>query len=314
MRVLLIDRVHSSFKEKFDQWGWKSVEGYDWKLEKIEGEIAEFDGVIIRSRIVLDDKILSLATNLKFIGRPGAGLENIDLNFCEKKNILVFRSPEGNRDALGEHIIGMLLSLLNNLYKADFEVRKGEWVREGNRGRELKGKTVGIIGYGHMGRSFAKKLSGFEVNVIAYDKYLKGFGSELVDEVTLDEIFKKTDILSLHTPLSSETINMVNTIFLNKFQKPIILINSARGKSVILKDLLQGIKNGKVVGACLDVLEIENHSFETVDISDSNSLSELLKKDNVLFSPHIAGWTYESKNKMAKVIIDKLYNEFVVKR
>ena len=208
----------------------------------------------------------------------------------------------------------MLLSLLNNLNKADFQVRRGEWIREGNRGQELKGKTIGIIGYGHMGRSFAQKLAGFQVNVIAYDKYLKGFESELVSEVALNEIFTKTDILSLHTPLSSETVNMVNTSFLNKFQKPIILINSARGKSVILKDLLKGINNGKVVGACLDVLEIESNSFETVDISKNRHLKELLKKDNVLFSPHIAGWTHEAKNKMAQVIIDKLHNEFVVKR
>ena len=302
MKILLIDKVHSSFKDKFNQWGWNSVEGYDWTYEKIENQIAEFDGVIIRSRIVLDFKILSFATKLKFIGRPGAGLENIDLNFCEKKNILVFRSPEGNRDALGEHIIGMLLSLLNNLYKADFEVRKGEWVREGNRGRELKGKTVGIIGYGYMGRSFAQKLSGFEVNVIAYDKYLKGFGSELVDEVTLDEIFKKTDILSLHTPLSSETINMVNTIFLNKFQKPIILINSARGDVIDNDALIEALKNKTIAGAGLDVFEGEpelNPGF--------------LDCENAVLLPHLGSASTETRIAMGMRVLENMVLIIVIK-
>ena len=310
MKILLIDNVHCLFKQNFIEWGWNVVEGQDWSYSQIALEIAKFDGVIIRSRIVLDKKMLALATNLKFIGRPGAGLENIDLNFCKKKNISVFRSPEGNRDAVGEHVIGMLLSLLNKLNVADLQVRKGEWMREGNRGRELKGKTVGIIGYGHMGRSVAEKLAGFGVEVIAYDKYVKGFSSEIVNEVALNEIFLKTDILSLHTPLTDETVKMVDADFLNNFHKPIILINSARGKSVVLQDLLKAIKNGNVIGACLDVLEIESHSFEAVDFSKNKRISELLEKENVIFSPHIAGWTFESKHKMATVIIDKIKQLF----
>ena len=311
MKVLLIDKVHYLFKEKFIEWGWSVVEGYDWSYTHISKEIAKFDGVIIRSRIILDQKILSLAVNLKFIGRPGAGLENIDLNFCKKKNILVLRSPEGNRDAVGEHVIGMLLSLLNNLKKADLEVRSGKWLREENRGHELKGKTVGIIGYGHMGRSLAEKLAGFGVDVIAYDKYIKGFNSEIAREVTLNEIFLKTDVLSLHTPLTDETVKMVDANFFNKFRKPILFINSARGKSVVLKDLLNAINNGKVIGACLDVLELESTSFETVDFSENRHVSELLEKENIVFSPHIAGWTQESKNKMATFVIEKLKRKYI---
>ena len=313
MKVLLIDKVHCLFKENFIKWGWSVEEGYDWSYSQIALEIAKFNGVIIRSRVVLDQKILSKAINLKFIGRPGAGLENIDLNFCKKKNISVLRSPEGNRDAVGEHIIGMLLSLLNKLNKADLEVRSGKWLREENRGHELKGKTIGIIGYGHMGRSFAEKLVGFGVEVIAYDKYLKGFNSKIAREVTLNEVFLKTDVLSLHTPLTEETVDMVDASFLNNFHKPFILINSARGKSVVLMDLLNAINKGKVIGACLDVLELENHSFETVNFNENQHISELLEKENIIFSPHIAGWTHESKNKMAQVIISKLFNEFIDK-
>jgi D-3-phosphoglycerate dehydrogenase len=311
MKVLLIDNVHCLFKENFIQWGWNVVDGQDWSYSEIALEIAKFDGVVIRSRIVLDAQILALATNLKFIGRPGAGLENIDLNFCKKKNISVFRSPEGNRDAVGEHVIGMLLLLLNKLNVADLQVRKGEWLREENRGHELKGKTVGIIGYGHMGRSVAEKLAGFGVEVVAYDKYVNGFSSEIVNEVSLSEIFLKTDILSLHTPLTDETVKMVDANFLRQFHKPIIFINSARGKSVVLKDLLNAIKNGNVIGACLDVLEIESHSFEAVDFSQDKQLSELLQNDNVVFSPHIAGWTFESKYKMAAIVVDKIKDSFL---
>ena len=310
MKILLIDKVHQLFKQQFQLWGWEVVEGFHWDYDKLLHEIASFNGIIIRSRFVMDKTILSNAKKLKFIGRPGAGLENIDLQYCKENEITVFRSPEGNRDAVGEHIMGMLLSLLNNLKKADQEVRNGRWLREENRGYELKGKTIGIIGYGPMGSCFAEKLSGFGVEVIAYDKYLDGFSSDIVKEVTLEDIFEFSDVVSLHTPLSKETNNMVDANFINSFKKPILFINSARGQSVVLEDLLQAINTKKVIGACLDVLAVESYSFESIETQIDSCLSELLLKENIVFSPHIAGWTFESKLKMAEVVIDKIKQNF----
>ena len=254
MKIILIDRVHHSFIESFAKWGWEVIEAYEWSENDLLNNIEFADGIIIRSRIKLNQNILSKGINLKFIGRPGSGLENIDVEFCQLNNIKVFRSPEGNRDAVGEHIMGMLLMLLNNL-RADLQVT-GIWEREANRGIELKGKTVGIIGYGYMGSSFAEKLAGFGVEVIAYDKYKTAFSSSIVKEVSLEKLQSQSDIISLHTPLNEETIGMINREFFEKCAKPIILINSARGKSVILKDLLSAINKG-INGACLDVLEIE---------------------------------------------------------
>ena len=311
MKILLVDRVHELFKQQFLKWNWTVVEGYDWDYSKLVQEINSFEGLIIRSRFTLDQKILSKAVKLKFIGRPGAGLENIDLNYCDINSIKVFRSPEGNKDAVAEHIIGMLLALLTNLTIADSEVRIGKWDREKNRGHELKGKTIGIIGYGYMGSCFAEKLAGFGVQVIAYDKYKSDYSDSFVKEVSMDEIFEKTDVLSLHTPLTNETVGMVDLDFLKNFKKSIILINSARGQSVVLKDLVKAINLGFVKGACLDVLEIENHSFESLERAKEKVINELKNKQNVLFTPHIAGWTHEAKLKMAEVVIDKVKRIFV---
>jgi D-3-phosphoglycerate dehydrogenase len=250
---------------------------------------------------------------LKFIARPGAGLENIDTQYCKLNQISVFRSPEGNRDAVAEHATGMVLMLINNLKRADIEVRQGSWRREANRGTELMGKTLALIGYGFMGKAFSERLSGFGVNVIAYDKYLSGFGSNIVKEVELDEVFETADFVSLHTPLSSETIGMVDYSFISKFKKPFVLINTARGKSVILKDLLMALKKGLVLGACLDVFEIESSSFENFNTKSSPDFLELSKMSNVILSPHIAGWTKESKFKMAKVVLQKIKTTFINK-
>ena len=310
MKVVLIDQVHSSFKDSFIQWGWEVIEAYQWTTNDLLGKIDEFEGIIIRSRIKLDKDFLSKAINLKFIGRPGSGLENIDVDYCKLKNIQVFRSPEGNRDALGEHIIGMLLMLFNNLKRADLQVREHIWDRESNRAIELKGKTVGIIGFGFMGSAFAEKLDGFGVNVIAYDKYKTNFSSTIVEEVSLQELQKRADIVSLHTPLTQETVGMVDASFIDKFSKPIVLINSARGKSVVLKDLLIALNKGDVSGACLDVLELETDSFEKIEVNDHKVIEELLKKEEVIFSPHIAGWSFEAKERMAVVIIDKIQKFF----
>ena len=304
-RILLIDDVHPLFYNTFKSWSWEVIDGKNWDIQKLHSEIDKFNGIIIRSRFVLDEKILKKAINLQFISRPGSGLENIDTKYCNKNNIKVFRSPEGNMDALGEHIIGMLLCLLNNINIADAQVRDKIWKREENRGIELKGKTIGIIGYGFMGLSFAKKLSGFDVNVIAYDKYKTNFSSDIVTQVSLSELQERSDIVSLHTPLTQETIGLIDYSFLNSFKKSIILINSARGRSVVLKDVLKALDSKKLIGACLDVLELESSSFEVLK-GDNTIINELLKRQNIIFTPHIAGWSDEAKIKMAEVLIEKI--------
>ena len=304
-RILLIDDVHPLFYNTFKSWSWEVIDGKNWDIQKLHSEIDKFNGIVIRSRFVLDEQLLKKAINLRFVARPGSGLENIDTEYCNKNNIKVFRSPEGNMDALGEHIIGMLLCLLNNINIADIQVRNKIWKREANRGIELKGKTIGIVGYGFMGRSFAKKLLGFDVNVIAYDKYKTNFSSDIVTQVSLSELKERSDIVSLHTPLTQETIGIIDYSFLNSFRKSIILINSARGKSVVLKDLLKALDSNKLLGACLDVLEFESSSFEVLE--DSNPIiDELLKRQNIIFTPHIAGWTHQAKINMAEVLIEKI--------
>lgn len=270
-----------------------------------------YDGVVIRSRIKLDREIIDKAVNLKFIARAGAGMENIDVAYAESKNIQCLHAPEGNRDAVGEHVIGMLLSLFNNLNKADKEVREGKWIREGNRGVELMGKTIGIIGYGNMGIALAKRLSGFDMQVIAYDKYKSGFSDAYAREVTMDTLFEQSDIVSLHLPLTEETNKMVNAVFIKKFKKNIYLVNTARGKIINTGDLVENIKQGKVSGACLDVLEYESLSFENLDPKDFPApFQYLVKSDKVILTPHIAGWTHESNVKIAMVLAEKIKGLF----
>ena len=312
MKVAILDNVHPLFEKTFIDWGWKVEIASKWTLQDFQKNILNFDGIVIRSRIKLDKYNLSFAKNLKFIARPGSGLENIDLEYCKIKKIDVFRSPEGNRDALAEHVMGMVLMLNNHLVRANTQVRESIWNRESNRGTELMGKTFAIIGYGFMGEALAKRLSGFGVNVIAFDKYKKDFSSSYVREVSLDEIFQSADYLSLHTPLSYDTIGLVDKEFIANFKKPFVFINSARGKSVVLKDLVDSLINGKVSGACLDVLELESSSFENVEVN-SNKTFELLKTlDNVILSPHIAGWTHEAKYKMADFLIKKIKDKFQI--
>ncbi|MCB9195605.1 MAG: hypothetical protein H6600_05920 [Flavobacteriales bacterium] len=309
MKVLLIDDVHPLIAERFSKLGWIC----DYKLKESREEIlkviGDYDGLVLRSRIKIDQEFLEQALRLKFIGRPGAGLENIDLEYCESKNIKVFRSPEGNRDAVAEHAVGMILMLLNNLRLSDMEVRQGIWRREGNRGYELLGKTIGIIGYGYMGKAFAKRLIGFGVEVIAYDKYLEDYSDEYVNEVTLDELKERSDIISLHLPQSSETLDYINKQFIEECSKPIYLINTARGKSVNTKDLLDALDVNKIKGACLDVLEFESSSFEQMSQADP-TFERLIRSDKVILSPHIAGWTHEAKYKLGHYLADKIINEF----
>ena len=311
MKILHLDTNHPLLMEQFAQLGFQNDEDYTSSKEEIEKKIQSYDGVIIRSRFTIDALFLNRATNLKFIGRVGAGLENIDVEYAKSKNIFLAAAPEGNRNAVGEHTLGMLLSLFNKLNKADQEVRNGRWDREGNRGIELDGKTVGIIGYGNMGKAFAKKLKGFNTEVICYD-IVGGVGDENARQVGIMELQQKTDVISLHVPQTSETIGMINEAFINTFQKPFWLLNTARGKCVLTKDLVKSLKSGKILGAGLDVLEYEKSSFE--DMFDENNLPEafqyLIKAPNVLFTPHVAGWTIESKQKLAQTIVDKIKEEF----
>ncbi|GAB4257116.1 MAG: 2-hydroxyacid dehydrogenase [Vicingaceae bacterium] len=307
MKILFLDTVHPLLMQRLTAIGMECEEDYTSTKPVIEEKIHLYDGLVIRSRIPIDSNFIDKAVRLKFIARSGAGLENIDTDYCKIKSIQVFNSPEGNMDAVGEHAVGMLLMLFNHLKKGDKEVRQGIWDREGNRGIELKGKTVGIIGYGNMGSAFAKKLSGFEINILAYDKYKKGFGNEYVKETTLDEIYSNTDVLSIHLPLSDETHHYVNQSFINKFKKPFYLINTARGNHIKTIDLIEALNTKKILGACLDVLEFETKSFE-LNSSDKALFNQLTAFDNVLFSPHVAGWTVESYEKLAFFLAEKIEN------
>lgn len=311
MKVLHVDPNHPLLIQQLNAHGFRNEEDYVSDKISVEKKIENCDGLIIRSRFTIDKQFLDAAKNLKFIGRLGAGLENIDVKYAAQKGIKLFSAPEGNRNAVGEHTLGMLLSLFNKLNKADREVRSGKWDREGNRGLELDGKTVGIIGYGNMGKAFAKKLRGFECEVICCD-IKENVGNKDARQVSLKELQKKTDVLSLHTPQTPLTINMVNTNFINDFKKSFWLLNTARGKAVVTEDLVKALKSGKVLGAGLDVLEYEKASFENFFSSAEPpaAFQYLIEAENVLLSPHVAGWTVESKEKLAQVIVDKIIDGF----
>lgn len=310
-KVLFIDSVHPILEERLTKRGVVCEHDYKSTKSEIEAKISTYQGVVIRSRFTLDNMFLNAAKNLKFIARSGAGLENIDVTYAEKMGVKVINSPEGNRDAVGEHAIGMLLMLFSQLKKGDDEVRKAIWDREGNRGLELAGKTVGIIGYGFMGSSLAKKIVGFDCKILVYDKYKTDFGTTQIQEVSLEVLKNEADIISIHLPLTSETQYYVNTDFINSCKKPFYLINTARGNHVKIADLIQGLKSGKILGACLDVLEYETKSFETIS---KNQLPEdfvyLTNSDKVILSPHVAGWTVESYIKLSSVLADKIEAAF----
>jgi len=306
-KVLHIDSNNPILWNQLEQAGFENEADYKSTKAEIEAKIAGYNGIVIRSRFDIDRQFLDAATNLQFIARVGAGLESIDCDYAQSKGIHLIAAPEGNRNAVGEQALGMLLSLFNNLNRADIQIRAGQWIREGNRGHELDGKTVGIIGYGNMGKSFAKKLRGFDVEVLCYD--IKPFvGDANAKQVSLEELHLRADVLSLHTPWTPETNKMVNANFINAFAKPFWLINTARGKSVVTQDLADALQSGKVVGAALDVLEYEKLSFEHLftDGEVPAAFQYLLDSDNVLLSPHIAGWTFESHERLAQVIVDKI--------
>ena len=311
MTVLHLDSNHPLLINQLNGLGFTNEEDYTSSKEEIEAKIHLYDGFIIRSRFSIDKHFLKKATNLKFIGRVGAGLENINCEYAASKNIELIAAPEGNRNAVGEHSLGMLLSLFNKLNKADNEVRNGKWLREENRGIELDGKTIGLIGYGNMGKSFAKKLRGFDVEVLSYD-IKPNVSDENCQQVSLSEIQDKADVLSLHTPQTLHTKNMINKNFINGFKKNFWLINTARGSSVITNDLTDALKSGKILGAGLDVLEYEKSSFENLFSDDKmpEAFKYLIKSKNVILSPHVAGWTIESKEKLAQTIVDKIKAKF----
>lgn len=311
MRVLFIDTTHEILYNLFEEKGWEiDVREKDSKNE-IEKDLEKYTGIIVRSRIVIDKEFIEKGTNLKFIGRPGAGLENIDVEYAESKGIKVFRSAEGNRDSVAEHGMGMLLMLFNKINQANFQVKSGIWDRKANWGEELKGKTVALIGYGVMGKAMAKRLSGFEVTCIVYDKYLSNYSDEYSKEVSLNQVFNSADVVSLHTPLTSETIGMVNSDFLEKFKKPIYFINTARGQSVVLDDLVSGLKTGRILGVCLDVLEYEKTSFESMFKEEKmKSFQYLSEAKNVILSPHVAGWTQQSNIKISQFLGEKIIKHF----
>ncbi len=311
MKILHLDSNHPILIEQLSNAGFDNHIDLISPKAMIEKNICLYDGLIIRSRFVIDAYFLEKATKLKFIGRVGAGLENIDSDYALSKGIDLISAPEGNRNAVGEHTLAMILSLFNKLNKADKEIRKGLWLREENRGVELDGKTIGLIGYGNMGRAFAKKLCGFNVKVLFYD-IKSNLSDRYATQVSLQELKDQTDVLSLHIPETQETIGMIDRSFINSFKKSFWLINTARGKSIILKDLVASLKTGKVLGAGLDVLEYEKSSFEKLFENKivPQEFNYLIESEKVLLSPHVAGWTEESNIKLATTIVNKIKEKF----
>jgi len=307
MKVVFIDTVHPILMERLTVHGMECVDAVNCSLPEILFLLKDAEGIVIRSKYRMDATILDAAPRLKFIARSGAGMENIDEKYCYNRKIQLINAPEGNRNAVGEHALGMLLSLLNKLHTADLEVRKGIWDREANRGIELDGKTIGIIGYGNNGSAFAKKLRGFEVKILAFDKYKTNFDDEFVQGVEMEEIFTNADVVSFHIPQNEETLFFANDAFFERFQKPIFLLNLSRGKIVASSALVNALQSGKVLGAGLDVLEYEKASFESFFEQDlSQDFQYLLASKKVLLTPHVGGWTNESYFKLSNVLADKI--------
>ena len=311
MKIIHLDTNHSILLKQLSAAGFENHQDYTSSKAEIEKKIHNYDGIIIRSRFSIDQSFLDKATNLKFIGRVGAGLENIDCNYAISKGIELIAAPEGNRNAVSEHALGMLLSLFNKLNKADKEVRKGLWLREENRGIEVDGKTIGLIGYGNMGKAFAKKLRGFDVTVLCCD-IRPNIGDQNATQVSLEELQKKSDILSLHVPETKLTHGMIDEAFINNFNRPFWLINTARGKNIVTKDLVMALQSGKILGAALDVLEYEKSSFEKLftNLHFPAEFDYLIRSENTILSPHVAGWTLESNVKLAQTIVDKVLRKF----
>ena len=307
MKVLFIDNTHPILKKELELNGFICEEETSKSKEKIMYNISSYDGIVIRSRFKIDSAFLDHSNNLKFIARAGSGMENIDVKYANKKGIKCYKAPDGNRQAVAEHTLGILLSLFNNISRSHLEIKKKKWIREKNRGIEIQGKKIAIIGYGNNGAAFAKLLENFGVTIMSYDKYLYNYSYK----TSMKNIYKNADIVSLHVPLTPETKYLVNSKFISSFKKDIYIINTSRGNCVNTKDLVCAMKNGKILGACLDVLEFEATSFEKLSKIDKNQdLKYLLNNDQVILTPHIAGWTKESNFKIAKVLSEKILNDF----
>ncbi|MBE8713357.1 NAD(P)-dependent oxidoreductase [Sphingobacterium hungaricum] len=305
-RILIVDDVHHILTEKFEGAGIS----FDYlpEITKSEAEkiIHLYSGMVIRSKFEVDKNFIDIAESLKVIARCGAGMDNIDEDYASQKNIKLINAPEGNRDAVGEHMIGMLLSLMNNLNKADQEIKNGRWDREGNRGHELKGRTVALIGYGNNGQAMAKKLSGFDVHVIAYDKYKTGFSDDYAKEVSMEEVVKQADVLSFHIPLTKETKGLVNDEYLFHFKKPFFFLMGARGPIADVSAILKYLEQGKILGAAFDVLPVEKFP----SLAEQSWYTDLISHPNVLLSPHVAGWTFDSYYKLSAFAAEKVVEFF----
>lgn len=306
MKVLITDNTHPALQQTLEEGGQQVVVNTNMTYESLIEEIQDYDAMVVRSKIEIDRHFLDHARHLKCIGRVGAGMETIDVAYAESLGIHCINSPEGNRDAVGEHALGLLLSLFNHIAYADKQVRQGIWHREENRGLEIKGKTIGIIGLGNMGRAFAQRLQGFECRIIAYDKYKPaGHAPSYVEEVSLEQLQAEADVVSFHVPLTEETRYMLNYNFIQAFAKPFYLINTSRGAVVKTADLAEAIREGKILGAALDVLEYEEMAKDSIDITHPD-LQYLLSCPNMLFTPHVGGWTMESKYKLAYYLGKKM--------
>ena len=303
-KCLIIDDLHGCIIPLLEEVGY--AVDYRPGLSRLEvlSCIADYEGLIVRSKLAVDQELIGAAPNLRFVGRAGAGLDQLDVDALTARNIAILNAPEGNRDALAEHLVGMLLSLLNHIHRADQQVRAGTWDREGNRGVELMGKTVGLVGYGYMGQAFAQRLSGFGVTVLAYDKYRKDYSDRYATEVTMDGLCERAEVLSFHVPLTEETHHLVDELYLDRFQKDIYLLNSARGKIMTLATLADAIARGKVRGAALDVLESEPPA--KMPPEQRHYFDKLSQSGRVLFTPHVGGWTHESYEKISRVLAQKI--------
>lgn len=308
-QILITDDVHPLLPAGLQEMGFEVNYRPDITPNEVLNIIGNYEGLVINSKVYVGKEMIDQATQLKFVCRAGSGLEVIDLDYAKSKNIIAFNSPEGNRNAVAEFALGALLNMLRNVAKTNTEVKHGEWKREENRGEELSGKTVGLIAFGNTGQAFAKLLAGFDVQVLAYDKYYHGFSSGHVKEASLEQIFEEADVLSLHLPLTPETTYMINGAFLSSFKKPYRLLNTSRGKVLDTGALLQGIIEGNIKGAALDVLE--NEKIKLLTPQQQAIFDGLVANNKVFLSPHIAGWTHESKIKIAEVLlagIKKIYH------
>lgn len=303
-KILIADDLHPFFKEEAGRMGFEVTDQPSITKQQLLEILPGYDVLAVRTRFRVDREVMDAGCRLKCIARAGAGMDNIDEAYAREKGITCINAPEGNRDAVAEHALGLLLSLMNNFRKADAEVRSGTWDREGNRGWELKGKTVGIIGYGNTGRAFARKLSGMEVNILAYDKYQTGYSDELVTETVMEEIVRKADVLSLHIPLTRETRGLVDDEYLFHFRKPVFLINTSRGEVVQTRAVLNALREGRILGAGLDVLEVEKFPA----LAEQTWYEELAADSRVMLTPHVAGWTFDSYRRISEVLAGKLKN------